>query len=221
VIFVLLVVFPKFGDLFTSIQDQLPVTTKTLMSLSAVMLNYWVYILIGSGALVAGFVHWQSTAEGRETIDRLLLQLPVVRNIFGELYMIQCLRIMSLSLGNGVPMMATLAACKEVVLNKTFRRFIGQVETLVEEGNGISRGFENASFVPPVAKAMISTAEESGSLATVAARIADYYEQELNRRLKTVSKMAEPIMLLVMGAVVGLLVSSLILPIFKLSRAVS
>jgi type II secretory pathway component PulF len=221
VIFVLLVVFPKFGDLFTSIQDQLPVTTKALMSLSTVMLDHWSYLLVGFGALIAGLIHWRSTAAGRETIDRLLLQLPVFRNIFGELYMIQCLRIMSLSLGNGVPMMETLAACKDVVLNKTFRRFIGQVEKHVEEGNGISRGFEDAPFVPSVAKAMISTAEESGSLATVSARIADYYEQELSRRLKAVSKMAEPIMLLVMGAVVGLLVSSLILPIFKLSRAVS
>ena len=70
------------------------------------------------------------------------------------------------------------------------------------------------------AKAMISTAEESGSLAMVSARVADYYEEQLTRRLKTVSKLAEPIMLLVMGGVVGVLVSSLILPIFKLSRAV-
>jgi type II secretory pathway component PulF len=68
---------------------------------------------------------------------------------------------------------------------------------------------------------MISTAEESGSLAPVTARVADYYEQQLMRRLKTFSKMAEPIMLLVMGGVVGVLVSSLILPIFKLSRAVA
>jgi type II secretory pathway component PulF len=74
--------------------------------------------------------------------------------------------------------------------------------------------------VPAVAKAMISTAEETGNLATVASRVADYYEQELEKRLKTLSKMAEPIMLLVMGTVVGVLVSSLILPIFKLSRAV-
>jgi len=105
-------------------------------------------------------------------------------------------------------------------LRRTFRRFIGEVERHVEEGRGIAGAFENAAFVPPVAKAMISTAEESGSLAPVAARVADYYEQQLARRLKAVSKMAEPIMLLVMGAVVGVLVSSLILPIFKLSRAV-
>jgi len=221
VVFVLLVVFPKFGDLFGSIYDQLPVTTRVLMSLSNVMLDYWLYILVTLGVLVAGLAHWTSSAAGRESIDRLLLQLPVIKSICAELYMIQTLRVMSLSLGNGVSMMETLNACRDVVSNRTFRRFIGQVQKLVEEGGGIARAFEDAAFVPPVAKAMISTAEESGSLAPVAARVADYYEQQLTRRLKAVSKMAEPIMLLVMGAVVGVLVSSLILPIFKLSRAVT
>jgi len=221
VIFVLVVVFPKFGDLFIAIEDQLPVTTKALMSLSNLLLNYWLIGLVGTGALLAGVAHWLSTAAGRESVDRLLLRLPVLKDVFAELYMIQSLRVMSLSLGNGVSMLDALGACKDVVHNTAFRRFIGHVEKLVEEGNGIARGFEDAAFVPPVAKAMISTAEESGNLAAVSARVADYYEQELSRRLKTVTKLAEPIMLLVMGAVVGLLVSSLILPIFKLSRAVT
>jgi type II secretory pathway component PulF len=220
VIFVLLVVFPKFGDLFTSIHDQLPVTTKALMSVSNVMLDYWLYGLIGIGVLAAGIMHWLSSAAGRESFDRLLLTLPLLRDICAELYMIQSLRVIGLSLGNGVSMMDTLTACRDVVSNRTFRRFIADVERIVEEGSGIARGFEQASFVPPVAKAMISTAEESGSLAMVSARVADYYEEQLTRRLKAVSKLAEPVMLLIMGAVVGLLVSSLILPIFKLSRAV-
>jgi type II secretory pathway component PulF len=221
VVFVLLVVFPKFGDLFSTIYDQLPVTTRFLMSLSDVMTAYWLHGLIAVGGFAALLVQWTRSAAGRETVDSWLLSLPLLRDICAELYMIQSLRVMSLSLGNGVSMMDTLSACRDVVRNATFRRFIGQVENQVEEGAGIARAFEEAKFVPPVAKAMISTAEESGNLAPVAARVADYYEQQLTRRLKTVSKMAEPIMLLVMGAVVGLLVSSLILPIFKLSRAVT
>ena len=221
VVFVLLVVFPKFGDLFGTIYDQLPVTTRFLMSLSDAMTAYWLHVLIAVGGFVTLLVQWMRSAAGRETVDRWLLSLPLLRDICAELYMIQSLRVMSLSLGNGVSMMDTLSACRDVVSNATFRRFIGEVERQVEEGAGVARAFEEAEFVPPVAKAMIGTAEESGNLAPVAARVADYYEQQLTRRLKTVSKMAEPIMLLVMGAVVGLLVSSLILPIFKLSRAVS
>ena len=221
VIFVLAVVFPKFGTLFISIHDQLPVTTRFLMVLSNGLLEHWLYLAIGIGGLAVGLNRWLATAAGRESVDRMLLTLPVIRNVTAELYMVQVLRVMSLSLGNGVPMVETLQACRDVVDNRVFKKFLDRVENLIQEGRGLATGFEQASFVPPVAKAMLATAEESGNLGPVSARVADYYERELTKRLQTLSKMAEPIMLLVMGAVVGLLVSSLILPIFKLSRAVS
>jgi type II secretory pathway component PulF len=221
VVFVLLVVFPKFGDLFTSIYDQLPITTKVLMRVSDVMRSYGIYIVIGLGGAIAMFVRWIATPGGRAAIDKTMLSIPFVRDIFAELNLVQVLRVMSLSLGNGVAMIETLHACRDVVSNSLFKQFIGRVEGLVQEGGRVAQGFEQASFVPAIAKTMISTAEESGNLARVAGRLADYYEQELTQRLKTVSRMAEPIMLLVMGTVVGLLVSSLILPIFKLARAVS
>jgi type II secretory pathway component PulF len=88
------------------------------------------------------------------------------------------------------------------------------------EGEGIAVGFKNSSFIPPVVQQMISTGEETGNLAKVMTKLSDHYERELTSRLQLLSRMVEPVMLLVMGVVVGLLVSSLILPIFKLSRAV-
>jgi type II secretory pathway component PulF len=221
VVFVLVAVFPKFDKLFASIHDQLPATTKLLMGTSDLLVDHWQYVLLATGGAAAAVARWVTSGTGRATIDRLLLRLPYVRNIFGELYIVQALRVISLSLANGVPMVETLRACQDVVQNTVFRAFLGGVEKLVQEGGGLARAFEQAPFVPAIAKAMIRTAEESGALAPVAARIAEYYEQELARRLKTISRLAEPIMLLVMGAVVGLLVSSLILPIFKLARAVS
>ena len=128
---------------------------------------------------------------------------------------------MSLSLANGVSLTDTLASCKEVVENRVFRRLFARVEASVHEGSGISAGFKEDRILPVLVKQMISTGEESGNLPKVMARLADFYERELTKRLATLSKMAEPIMLMVMGVVVGILVSSLILPIFKLSRAVS
>jgi type II secretory pathway component PulF len=78
----------------------------------------------------------------------------------------------------------------------------------------------NTSFIPPIVEQMISTGEETGNLPKVMSRLADYFEDELSNKLETLSRLAEPVMLLVMGGVVGVIVSSLILPIFKLSRAV-
>jgi type II secretory pathway component PulF len=132
----------------------------------------------------------------------------------------QSMRVLSLSLSNGVGILNALHSCKDVIRNSLFQKFISNVEEQVEEGDGISAGFSNISFIPHVVQQMITTGEESGNLPKLMARLADFYEREISVRLQTFSRLAEPVMLLVMGVVVGLLVSSLILPIFKLSRAV-
>jgi type II secretory pathway component PulF len=221
VIFVLTVVFPKFGPLFVSIADQLPATTRILMAMSDGIRDYWVYLLVASAALVMGGLRWCRSALGRLTIDQFKLRIPLIKDIFAQLYLIQAMRVLSLSLTNGVPMIEALRASREVVDNIVFKRFIDGVHAQVLEGQRLAYGFEQADFIPATVKQMIATAEESGSLAKVMLRLADYYERELGKRLATFARLVEPLMLLVMGTVVGLLVSSLILPIFKLSRAVS
>ena len=127
---------------------------------------------------------------------------------------------MSLSLGNGVSIVDTLADCKNTVQNSIYQNFIKNIDLKVQEGSGISAGFAQAEFIPPLVKQMITTGEETGNLSTVMGKISDHYESELLKYLQTLSKLAEPIMLLLMGGLVGIIVSSLILPIFSLSRAV-
>jgi type II secretory pathway component PulF len=220
VVFVLVVVFPKFADLFSQIQDQLPVTTKFLMASSNVLREHWIVLTIGLVLSIIGFKIWSVTESGTRKLDWVKLNLPLVRHIFIQLYLVNALRVLSMSLGNGVGMMDSLHACKFVVKNTLFQDFIGQVENQVEAGNGMAAGFTGTSFIPPIVEQMISTGEETGNLPKVLRRLSDYFERELSNKLDTLSRLAEPIMLLVMGGVVGLIVSSLILPIFKLSRAV-
>jgi type II secretory pathway component PulF len=220
VIFVLVVVFPKFSEMFSMISDQLPTTTLWLMAASDFFRQQWSYILIGIVSAFLLFRYWASSPAGRYRIDWGKLNLPLVRDIFIQLYLLQSLRVLSLSLSNGVGILDTLHACKDVVQNQLFQTFIKRVESRVEGGDGIAVGFKEARFIPPVVEQMISTGEETGNLPKVMARLADFYERELTNRLKMLSRLAEPVMLLIMGVVVGLLISSLILPIFKLSRAV-
>ena len=220
VIFVLVVVFPKFADLFSSIRDQLPMTTIILMKTSTLLLDYWWALLAGLFAGGAALVYWLRTPSGGEQLDRLKLRTFYLRDIFIQLYLVQSLRVMGLSLGNGVSVMDTLASCRDVVENRLYRRFINQVETKVQQGEGLAAAFEETEFIPPAVRQMISTGEETGNLPRVMSRVAAYYERELDKRMAAFARAVEPVMLIVMGAVVGLIVSSLILPIFKLSRAV-
>ncbi|MDH3350629.1 MAG: type II secretion system F family protein [Gammaproteobacteria bacterium] len=221
VVFVLVVIFPKFGSMFESIHDQLPMSTKALMAISDLLRNNWMFIVMGLVVFVLALQQWLVSAAGRERIDHLKLHMPGVRDLFTQIYLVQSLQVLSLSLNNGVSVMESLDACRNVVKNSVFRRLIANVEEKVESGAGVAAGFVDATFVPDLAKHMISTGEQTGNLGKVMGRIAEYYETQLTKRLAALSKLAEPIMLLVMGVIVGVLVSSLILPIFKLSRAVS
>ncbi len=220
VVFVLVAVFPKFADLFKQIRDQLPITTIILMWMSDMIRQYWYLILAAMAAIGTGLRFWLVSSEGIELIDRAKLGIPKLKDIFIQIYFSRLLRVMSISLANGVSILDTLVACREVIRNTKFRAFMQQIESKVVEGKGISAGFTDVPFIPPLVRQMINTGEETGNLAKVMARVADYYERELTKKVNGLAKMAEPVMLIVMGVVVGTIVSSLILPIFKLSKAV-
>ena len=219
-IFVLVFVFPKFGVLFEAIRDELPFTTIFLMSASEALRHYWylfLFILTGAGYLAFQWVH---SPAGRTILDRLKLSLPGIKNIFTEIYLVKSLRILSLSLNNGVNLLEAITACHEVTDNTIFKAFMEKLHKSVSEGQGFAAGFADSEFIPDMVSQMIITGEQSGNLAIVMDRVADFYERELESRVNFISKIIEPLMLLLMGVVVGLMVSSLILPIFKLSRAV-
>lgn len=220
VIFVLTVVFPKFSELFASIADELPATTIFLMGFSDALRQHYILItgsLIGAVGLACFALQ---RPAGRAWLDKLKLTAPVVRHIVVQIYLVQMMRVMSLSLKKDVSVQDTLQSCSLLIDNSVFRDFVQNLQDDVYSGKGIALGFNQSNFIPVLVKQMISTGEESASLSLVTGRMADFYERDLGKRLATLSKLAEPIMLMVMGVVVGFLVSSLLLPIFKLSSAV-
>lgn len=220
VLFILTVVFPKFSEFFHAIRDQLPVTTIFLMAVSDILRQYWIVVIGGLAAGALALARWVKRPETRRWVDRCKLRIPLIKDVFVQLYLIHSLRVLSLSMANGVSLLDALGSCRDVVRNVVFRGFIERAETLVSEGRGLSPAFQETHFIPAIVRQMISTGEEAGGLPLVMGRVADFYERELEKKVTALSKMAEPIMLLVMGVLVGLIVSSLILPIFKLSRAV-
>lgn len=220
VVFILAVVFPKFGTLFASIQDQLPVTTIFLMALSRIITQYWWAVGGGIIMLLVLIMLWIKSDTGKHVFDRLQLNMPGLKSLFIKVYLIQTMRILALSLKNGVNLVEALTLAKGVVNNRGFNDFLDRVLDDVIEGGSLTHGFNASKFIPPLVQQLILTGEHTGNLALVSDRIADYFQRDLEKLLKLFSKAIEPILLLVMGLVVGVLVSSLILPIFKLSHAV-
>jgi type II secretory pathway component PulF len=220
VVFVLVVIFPKFEDLFSSIRNQLPPTTIILMAASTLIRGHWPILLGGLVLAVWTLSLWLKSTVGRVVLDRVMISTPVLGDLYIKTSLVRMLGVLGLSLSNGVPVTVALKACQGVVENSLFSGFIDSVRTHVNEGRGIAAGFQNTPFIPPMVRQMISTGEQTGKLGFVMSRIAEFYERDINKRIIVISKAIEPIMLLVMGVVVGVIVASLILPIFKLSRAV-
>ena len=220
VIFILAYVFPKFESMFESIRGDLPPITVGLMWLSHIFTEYWWAVLGGAAILGAILWRWLRVMDAQQVITHLLTGIPVFRDLIYQIYMIQIMRVLSLSLENGVTLVEALIACKDLVKFSGYGKFIDSLHTNVNEGRGLSVGFVDSEYVPPLARQMVIIAEEAGRLPLVTGRIADYYQRELERKLKALSKVIEPVMLLVMGVVVGVIVSALILPIFKVSGSV-
>ena len=220
VIFILAVVFPKFAEMFTAIQDQLPGSTIFLMAASHIIIEYWWALLSGFVALVIGIIALFKSELGSRKVASFKLKAPGIKHIFIKIYLIQIMRVLGLSLKHGVNLLEALEIAKDVANNHIFHEFVDELIDNINDGKKLALGFNESEFIPPMVKQMITTGEETGNLALVSTRIADYFQKELEKLLKFITKAIEPIMLIVMGVVVGVLVSSLILPIFKLSHAV-
>jgi type II secretory pathway component PulF len=220
VIFVLTVIFPKFQDLFESIRGDLPGPTLVLMFASEFLRNYWIPTLLLTGAGLWGLTAWARTPAGALRLDRLKMKTPVIRDLFVQIYLTETLGALGMSLANGVPITVALKASRDIVKNAVFGAFLDSIGKHVNEGRGIAAAFNESAWIPPMVRQMISTAEQTGNLAKVMTRVADFYTRELDKRINLFAKAIEPVMLVVMGVVVGLIVAALILPIFKLSRAV-
>jgi len=220
VVFVLVLVFPKFEDIFRMIGDDLPITTRLLMALSDLLRLYWAPVLAGIAGLVAVAWHFGDATKAAQTLDRWLLRIPVVRDVAVQYQLVQLMHLLSLSLAHGVPLLDALRASADALPTPRFNDFVKQLQTRVIEGRGVASGFEEADFLPELVPQMIATGESTGSLPLVTGRVADFYERELRKRLEFVAKIAEPLLLLVMGTIVGVIVASLLLPIFKVSTVV-
>jgi type II secretory pathway component PulF len=218
VIFLLTFVFPRFAVLFEEIEDILPASTKVLLYLSKSIRSSWLLAAVLIGISVLGIYTFVKSTKGRLLIDKLKMSLPVVDKLFVRIYLVQMMRTLGFLMGCNVPLMEALQITRRGVNNQIFVRFIDETTRNLEEGKGMSPAFIDSAFIPESAKQIVKTGEETQNIAKVMLRLSDYYENEIDDQMKKFATIIEPVLLIIMGVVVGGIVMSLILPIFKLSK---
>lgn len=219
-VFLLAFVLPKFAAVFAGKEDILPWATKFLMSLSRFMVENW-YLLLGAAAACGGGLYaFCRTELGSFWVDKLKLGIPIVRTMFRSLYISRSLQTMGQLINAGVPMLDTIAITGDISGNQIFRGLWRKVHASVKQGKKITQPLQQNNILPRAVVQMISAGEESGKLGEVLDEIAIYYSKQLKDHIKAVTGMIEPIMILLMGTVVGFIAMAIILPIFKMSQIV-
>jgi type II secretory pathway component PulF len=152
--------------------------------------------------------------------DTLKLAIPVLRTFFTDGYLFQLFLSMGLLLRSRVPLLEAIEITRGTVRNYLYQVFFDRLAENVEAGKGLSHAFNEASFLPDTVKLMIATGESAGTLDTVMVKLSEKYREDLESNIRRLSSALEPVMLIVMGVLVGVIAMSIILPLFKLSRAI-
>lgn len=219
-IFLLTFVLPKFRAVFQGKEEVLPWATKFLMALSDFMVNNW-YIVVGGIVLIIGSLYAAAKTEvGGWWFDKARLSIPVVKGMFRALYIGRSLHTMGQLINAGVPMLDTLAITGDIAGNRMYRAMWKTVYASVKQGKKIAAPLNKTPLLPQAVSQMIAAGEESGKLGEVLDEISAYYQRMLKDRIKAVTSMIEPIMIILMGTVVGFIAMAIILPIFKMSSLV-
>ncbi len=214
---ILIVVVPTFKDVFASFGAELPLLTRMVVSLSESLVKWWWVIL---GFLVAALLLAREAIRRSESlkyaVDAALLRVPVVGDLINRALVARWTRTLSTLFGAGIPMVDALASVAASAGNRVFTQATMQVQRDVSTGQRMTLSMEGTGIFPPMVLQMASIGEESGSLDQMMGKTADFFEAEVDEKVKGLSSLLEPVIIVILGVLIGGIVVAMYLPIFQL-----
>lgn len=218
-IFLLVYILPKFTPLLTRKGVEVPKPTAVMMAISAALTGYWYLWLVGVVSLIALFVFGRRHPLGKKIWDWCKINAPIVGPLLRKVVISRSIRTLGAMLNGGVSMLDALELCKAVSNNYYYEQLWATVADEITAGNQICDALSGNRLLPPTLVQMISAGEETGKIAFVLERVSNYYDSEVDNAVKAATSLIEPLLICVMGVVVGGIGMALMLPIFKLSQA--
>jgi type IV pilus assembly protein PilC len=216
IIFMLTFVIPTFAQMFKDLGADLPLPTKVVMWLSDFVRSYILLIIAGLIGCVMAMRSYYRTENGRATVDALLLKLPVFGTLVRKVAVARFTRTLGTLVQSGVPILDGLRITARTAGNKVVEKAVLQCRAAVTEGKTLAEPLRTSGVFPPMVTQMISVGEQTGALDAMLSKIADFYDDEVDTAVSTLTSLLEPIMIVFLGVVVGGLVVAMYLPIFKL-----
>jgi type IV pilus assembly protein PilC len=215
----LIFIVPTFENLYESLGGTLPLPTRMLMGASNVLRRFFVVLLVVAG-LVFLFRRWKATDRGRYQWDRFKLKVKVFGPLFHKTALSRFSRTLATLIRSGVPILQALEIVGETVNNQVIARAVRDVQDSVREGESLATPLSKHPSFPAMVVQMMAVGEETGALDTMLSKVADFYGQEVEAAVASLTSMIEPILIAVMGAAVGGMVIALYLPLFNIINLV-
>ncbi|MEZ5989816.1 MAG: type II secretion system F family protein [Planctomycetota bacterium] len=219
--FLMIGIVPQFKPVFESLDVELPGLTVAVMDTAQWLKAYWYMVIAGFVAAMFALGAWKKTPKGAYAMDAMTLRLPVFGPLFKKVALARFARTFATLVKSGVPILAALEIVSETAGNKVLTEVIDRAKGSVQQGETLSDPLSESPIFPPMVTKMISIGERSGSLETLLEKIATFYDEQVSSEVKSLTSLIEPIMIAIMGFLVGGIVLAVFLPIFKLQAALA
>jgi type IV pilus assembly protein PilC len=214
-------IVPVFVGIFKDFGGKLPLITQFTVNLSNLVTGSWYLLLGGTVAAVIGFRKWKKSSWGRPQWDQLRLRLPVkIGATVQKIALARWSRTFSALYSAGVPIMQAIEVTGQTAGNTVVERVMGDVIASVKSGGSIAAPLKEATIFPGMVTQMIAVGEETGNLDTMLTKVADFYEDEVAAAIKAMTSILEPVMIVLVGGIVGFIVVAMYMPMFKVYDAI-
>ena len=213
-------VIPVFAELFSSFGQELPAPTQFVINLSNFTIAYFHFLIMAMVAAAVALRYSYQTENGRMAMDRALLEMPVFGDLIRKSSIARFTRTLSTLVSSGVPILDALLITAKTSGNKVVERAVLATRLSISEGNSISEPLVQSKVFPPMVCQMISVGESTGALDAMLQKIAEFYEDEVDNMVANLTTLMEPLVILFLGVIIGGLVISMYLPIFKLGSVI-
>ena len=211
-------VIPQMASIFEGSDKPLPWYTQITIGVSEFMVSYWLVILFAIVAVIFLFRNWKNSEAGSAQWDRLVLRMPVVGRLARMIAVSRFTRTLSTLLAGGVPMLQAMDIVKNVVGNSVLEEAIEQARINIKEGESIAGPLKRSGQFPPIVTHMIAIGEKTGEIENMLAQVSDSYDFQVKNAVQGLTSIMEPVMIVVMGFVIGVIVFSIMLPMFDMAN---
>jgi type IV pilus assembly protein PilC len=216
----LVLVIPTFSSMFASVNMELPLPTRIVIGASDVLTRFWWAIILGGILLVLGFRSYYGTPNGRKNIDGLLLRAPVLGDLLRKSAVSRFTRTLGTLISSGVSILDGLEITAKTAGNRVVHDAVMQSRQSIAGGETIAGPLQTSGVFPPMVISMISVGEQTGGLDEMLTKIADFYDAEVDVAVSALLSLMEPVMIVVLGVIVGGMVVAMYLPIFDMVNAI-